>query len=69
MRGLLASCRETDRYIEELPALLDADPNRFFFFWKGRVALHALLKAAGIGSADEVVLPVFTCAVIPNAIL
>jgi perosamine synthetase len=37
-------------------------------FWKGRVALYALLQAVGIGPGDEVVLPGFTCVVVPNAI-
>ena len=40
-----------------------------FFFWKGRVALYAILKAMGIKEGDEVILPGFTCVVVPNAIL
>lgn len=40
-----------------------------FFFFKGRVALYALLKAIGIRAGDEVVLPGFTCVVVPNAII
>jgi dTDP-4-amino-4,6-dideoxygalactose transaminase len=38
-------------------------------FWKGRVALFALLKSFGIKPGDEVILPAFTCVVVPNAIL
>ena len=41
--------------------------NRFYFF-KGRVALYAILKSIGIGQGDEVILPGFTCVVVPNAI-
>ena len=37
-------------------------------FWKGRVALYALLRALGMGPGDEIVLPGFTCVVVPNAI-
>lgn len=37
-------------------------------FWKGRVALYALLRALEIGAGDEIVLPGFTCVVVPNAI-
>jgi len=37
-------------------------------FFKGRVALHAILQAAGIGKGDEVVLPGFTCVVVPAAV-
>lgn len=37
-------------------------------FWKGRVAFFALLRALGIAEGDEVILPGFTCVVVPNAI-
>jgi dTDP-4-amino-4,6-dideoxygalactose transaminase len=37
-------------------------------FWKGRVALYAILKALQIGPGDEVILPAFTCVVVPNAV-
>src|SRR5690349_4196963 len=37
-------------------------------FWKGRVALYAILKAMQIGPGDEVILPAFTCVVVPNAV-
>ena len=40
-----------------------------FSFWKGRVALYAILQALGMGAGDEVVLPGFTCVVVPNAVL
>ena len=36
-------------------------------FWKGRVALFAILRALGLGSGHEIVLPGFTCVVVPNA--
>jgi len=45
------------------------DANRIFCYWKGRVALFALLRAMGIKAGDEVILPGFTCVVVPNAIL
>ena len=40
-----------------------------FAFWKGRVALYAILESLGIGPGDEVILPGFTCVVVPNAVL
>ena len=39
-----------------------------FMFFKGRDALHAILRAANIGSGDQVLLPGYTCVVVPNAI-
>lgn len=44
------------------------EPGRTFPFFKGRVALYAILSAAGIGEGDEVILPGFTCVVVPAAI-
>ena len=38
-------------------------------FWKGRVALYAILKALGIGEGDEVILPGYTCVMAVNPIL
>ena len=43
--------------------------SRLLTFFKGRVALHAILEAAGIGPGDRVILPGYTCVVVPNAIL
>ena len=42
-----------------------------YYFWKGRVALYTFLQAIGIGveKTDEVILPGFSCVVVPNAIL
>lgn len=39
-----------------------------YTFFKGRVALYAILKSMGIKEGDEVILPGFTCVVVPNAI-
>jgi dTDP-4-amino-4,6-dideoxygalactose transaminase len=38
-------------------------------FGAGRMALYAVLEALDIGQGDEVILPAFTCVVVPNAIL
>lgn len=45
------------------------DGGRLFFFWRGRVALYAILKAMGIGSGDRVIVPSFTCVAVPNAVI
>lgn len=44
------------------------DVDRAFAFWKGRVALYAILKALGVGEGDEVVLPGYTCVMAVNPI-
>jgi len=44
------------------------DVNCAFSFWKGRVALYAILKAMGIGIDDEVILPGYTCVMDVNPI-
>jgi len=41
----------------------------FFPFFKGRVALYAILKAIGIKKGAEIILPGFTCVVVSNAII
>ena len=40
-----------------------------FTFWKARVALYAILKALGVGSGDEVILPGYTCVMDVNPIM
>lgn len=37
-------------------------------FGRGRVALYSILKALGVGSGDEVILPAYTCFVVPKAV-
>ena len=41
---------------------------RRFYFHKGRVAFYALLKAAGLGKNDALIVPGYTCVVVPMAI-
>jgi len=38
-------------------------------YWKARVGLYALLKTMGVGPGDEVILPAFTCVVVPSAVI
>jgi len=40
-----------------------------FLYWKGRVALYALLRAMGIKAGDEVLLPAYTCIVAVNPVI
>jgi perosamine synthetase len=39
-----------------------------FSFWKARIALYAILKALDFQENDEIILPGYTCVVVPNAI-
>ena len=43
--------------------------DKFYSFFKGRVALYAFLDAMGIGKGDQVLMPAYTCVVVPNAVL
>ena len=40
-----------------------------FSFSHGRVALSAILKALNLNKGDEVILPAYTCVVVPNSII
>jgi perosamine synthetase len=42
--------------------------DNIIYYFKGRVALYAILKAIGVKRGDEIILPGFTCIVVPNAI-
>ena len=41
---------------------------RAFAFWKGRVAMYAILRALGVTEGDEVILPGYTCVMDVNPI-
>lgn len=53
-------------YENQLAALIG--PGRGVSFAAGRMAFYAVLQALGVGSGDEVILPGFTCSVMPNAV-
>lgn len=57
------------RYKEQIANYLDVEANKISLYWKGRVALYTALKSMGISDGDEVLLPAFTCVVVPNAII
>ena len=38
-------------------------------FWKGRIALYAILKSLGVGPGDEVIVPGYTCVMVPGPVL
>ena len=59
----------SNSYKQEIAAILGVPKDHIHLYWKGRVALYAILKALGIGKGDEVILPAYTCVVVPNAII
>lgn len=58
-----------DLYKSELGKRLGVDASTVQLYWKGRVGLYALLKAMGVGPGDAVLMPAFTCVVVPNAVI
>ena len=57
-----------EKYKIAISTIVEKSPDDVFLFWKGRVALFAILKAMGVEAGDEIILPGFTCVVVPNAI-
>ena len=57
------------QFTEAVASELNVEQTQVFPYWKGRVGLYALLKAMQIGNGDEVIIPAFTCVVVPNAII
>jgi len=55
-----------EEYQQKFARFIGAE--RAFAFWKGRVALYALLRALDIGQGDEVILPGYTCVMNVNPI-
>lgn len=58
-----------EAYINRITDWLNVQSNQVELYWKGRVGLYALLKAFSIQENDEVILPAFTCVVVPNAVI
>ena len=57
------------RYKQLLSQYLKCDSEDICLYWKGRVALYAILKAMGVQKGDEVIVQGYTCVVVANAIL
>jgi perosamine synthetase len=49
--------------------LIGVPPEHVTLFWRGRVALYAILRGLGVGPGDEVIVPAFTCVAVPNAVI
>jgi dTDP-4-amino-4,6-dideoxygalactose transaminase len=59
------------KYIDSLRVEISKylNTDNIFFHYKGRVSLYAILKAMGVTADDEVIIPAFTCVVVPNPII
>jgi len=55
-----------EEYQQKFARFLGAE--RAFAFWKGRVALYALLRVLDVGRGDEVILPGYSCVMNVNPI-
>src|SRR5260370_17633077 len=45
------------------------DEKGVYYFYRGRVALYALLRALNVEAGDEVIIPGFTCIAVPSPII
>ncbi|MGC9330443.1 MAG: aminotransferase class I/II-fold pyridoxal phosphate-dependent enzyme [Bacteroidales bacterium] len=59
---------QKDKLKQNLAQYLGKRKN-IFFHYKGRVSLYAILKAMEIEEGDEVIIPAYTCVVVPNPII
>jgi len=61
--------KKNQKYKSAISSVLQCDEKKIFLYWKGRIALYAFLKSLDLKDGDEVIIPAFTCVVVPNAIL
>ena len=65
----VAAYKMIDTYTQEIAHILGCKKEDITLYFKGRVALYALLKAFDIGVGDEVIVPAFTCVAVINPIV
>ncbi|MFK8005037.1 MAG: DegT/DnrJ/EryC1/StrS family aminotransferase [Saprospiraceae bacterium] len=56
------------KYKKAIAEYLHVESTQISLYWRGRVGLYCILKAMDIQPGDEVILPAFTCVVVPSAI-
>ena len=66
LKGMDLTMQDIKQYVARFAAQFDMQSA--FSFWKGRVALYAILKGLGIGAGDEVIVPGYTCVMNVNPI-
>lgn len=54
---------------QQLATYLSCSPDEVILTSKGRVGLYGMLKSLDIKKGDEVIIPAYTCVVVPSAVL
>ncbi|HKV29060.1 MAG TPA: DegT/DnrJ/EryC1/StrS family aminotransferase [Candidatus Acidoferrales bacterium] len=61
---------QVSQFVDAQDATMSGAPAKYMFtFWKGRVAIYGALKTLGIGPGDSVLVPGYTCAMVPGAVI
>jgi len=63
----IVESKDTQNYKELISQRLNSQD--IYTFASGRMGFYTILKSIGIQNGDEVIIPSFTCIVVPNAIL
>ena len=71
LKDMKHSAANNNKAITSYQALLQKtfDSKRIATFASGRMGFYAILKSLNIQQNDEIIIPSFTCSVVPNAIL
>lgn len=56
------------KYKKQIAEYFEVDSSQITLYWRGRVGLYCILKAMDIQPGDEIIIPAFTCVVVPSAI-
>lgn len=68
LRWLVRGDACVDDFRARFAASLGVEPGRIHLFGSGRAALHAYVDSLGLPAGSEVLLPGYTCAVVPNVL-
>lgn len=54
---------------EEIATFMGCYVDQVMLTWKGRISFYGILEALDLNENDEIIIPSFTCVVVPNAII
>jgi perosamine synthetase len=71
IKGIFFQNIKKFKYIQKFEKKFAKSTNQRFClsYGSGRMALYSILKTMKINKGDEIIIPAFTCAVVPNAII